>query len=92
VGDAEGAPLVAVREIEPEVGAIGQELDDVAHALAPHHDHHLADPHPGERLDRVVDHRPVVDRQQVLVGDDGQRVEPGRGTPGEDDALHRREA
>ena len=34
------------------------------------------DPHPGERLDRVVDHRPVVDRQQVLVRDDRQRIQP----------------
>ena len=91
VGDAERAALVAVRQVEPEMRAVGEQLDDVADALAADDDHHLADAHPGQRLDRVVDHRPVVDRQQVLVGDDRQREQPGGGPAGEDDALHRRE-
>ena len=89
VGDPERAALVAIRQVEPEVGAVTEQLDDVADALAAHDDHHLADAHPGERRDRVVDHRPVVDRQQVLVGDDGEWEEPRRGPTGEDDALHR---
>ena len=37
-----------------------------------------------------VDHGPVVDRQQVLVGDAGEGVKPRAGAPGQDDALHRR--
>ena len=89
VGDAQRARLVAVGQVDAEGRAVRQQLDDVAHALATDDDHDLADAHPGERLDRVVDHRPVVDRQQVLVGDDRERVEPGRGAAGEDDALHR---
>ena len=91
VGDAERAALVAIGQVEPEMGAVGQQLDDVADALAADDDHHLADPHPGERLDRVVDHRPVVDRQEVLVRDDRQREEPRRRPAGEDDALHARQ-
>ena len=92
VGDPERAALVAIGQVEPEMRAVTEQLDDVADALAADDDHHLADAHPGERLDRVVDHRPVVDRQQVLVGDDGEREEPRRGPTGEDDALHRGEA
>ena len=91
VGDAERARLVAIGQVEPERGAVGEQLDDVADALAADDDHDLADAHPGQRLDRVVDHRPVVDRQQMLVGDDRQRVEPRRGPAGENDALHRGE-
>ena len=41
-----------------------------------------------ERLDRVRDHRPVVDRQQVLVRDPRERMESAAGASGEDDALH----
>ena len=89
MGDAERAALVAVGQVEPEVGAVGEQLDDVADALAADDDHDLADAHAGQRLERVVDHRPVVDRQEVLVGDDRQREEAGRGAAGEDDAFHR---
>ena len=92
VGDPERAGLVAVGQVDPERRPVRQQLDDVADALAADDDHDLADAHPGERLDRVVDHRPVVDRQQVLVGDDRQRVEPRGRAAGEDDALHRGEA
>ena len=92
VGDAERAALVAVREVKPEMRAVAEQLDDVAHALAADHDEHLADAHRRERLDRVVDHRPVIDRQQVLVGDDRQRVEPRCSAAGEHDFLHWAEA
>ena len=91
MGDAERPALVAVGQVEPEMRPVAEQLDDVADALAADDDHHLADAHPGERLDRVVDHRPVVDRQQVLVGDDRQREQPRGGPAGEDDALHRAE-
>jgi hypothetical protein len=91
VGDPQRTGLVAVRQVKPERRAVREELDHVADTLAAHDDHDLPDAHPGHCLDRVVDHRPVVDRQQMFVGDDRQRVEPGGGSAGEDDALHRRE-
>ena len=50
--------------------------------------HRLGHAGPDERLDRVGDHRPVVDRQQVLVRDAGQRVETAAGPAGQDHALH----
>ena len=42
-----------------------------------------------ERRQRVVDHRLVVDRHQLLRDALGDRPEPGAGTAGEDDAAHR---
>ena len=90
--DAQRAALVAVRQVEPEVPPVAQQLDDVADALAADDDHDLADPHARERVERVVDHRPVVDRQQVLVGDDREGEQPARRAARQDEALHRRHA
>jgi len=66
--------------------AIGQKLEHVADALAPDHDHYLSNAHAGECGDGVIDHRPVVDRQEMLVGDDGEgkrrvAVPPARTRP-----------
>ena len=89
VGNPQGAVLVAIGQVQAEMRAIGQELHDIADTLAAHDHHHLADAHPGQGRDRVIDHRPVVDREQVLVGDNRQREQAGGGSAGEDDAFHR---
>ncbi len=89
MGDAQGSALVAVRQVQPEMLAVGEQLDDVTDALAADDDHDLGDPHAGQRGDRVVDHRPVVDRQQMLVRDDCQREQARGGAARENDSLHR---
>jgi hypothetical protein len=66
VGDAERARLVAAGQVEPEVRAVGSS-STTSPTPFPRRHHDLADAHPRQRLDGVVDHRPVVDRQQVLV-------------------------
>ena len=88
MGDAQRATLVAVGQVEAELVTIGQQLHDVADAAAAKDDHHLADAHLAQRLDRVIDHRPVVDRQQVLVRDTRQRSEARAVAAGEDQSLH----
>jgi hypothetical protein len=62
--------------------------EEVAGARTSGHQEDVLDPDIDEGLDRVVDHRPVVHRQEVLVGDLGQRVQAGAETAGKDDALH----
>src|SRR4051812_42838278 len=88
VGDPVGAVLVAIRQVETEVRAVREQLNDVADALAADDDENLLDAHARQGLDRVVDHRPVIDRQEVLVRDDREREQSRRGPAGEDDALH----
>ncbi len=88
MGDAEGAALVAVAEVEPEVLAIRQQLHDVADAAPTEDDHDLVDAHAREGLEREVDHGLVVDRQQVLVGDQRQRMQARACSAGQDDSLH----
>jgi len=90
VRDPERAALVAIRQVEPEVRAVREQLDDVADALPTDDDHDLADAHPGQGLQRVVDHRPVVDRQQVLVRHDREREQACGGPTREHDPFHRR--
>ena len=92
VGDAESPALIPVRQIEAEVGPISQQLHDVTDTLAADDDHDLPNAHSRERLERVVDHRPVVDRQEVLVRDDREREQSGGGAASEDEAFHRVEA
>jgi hypothetical protein len=77
MGDAEGAALVAVGQVEAEMFAIGEKLNHVTDALAADDNHDLPNAHTGQGGDREVDHRPVVYRQEVLVGDDGEWEEAG---------------
>jgi glycosyltransferase involved in cell wall biosynthesis len=89
---SERSPLEPIREIQAELLAVPQELHDVANALAADDHHCLANSHPGQRLDRVVDHRAVVDGQEVLIRDHCEREQARRGPACEHKALHRGEA
>ena len=80
-------PLAAVPEQPPELVLVLGRGDDDDLAQAGEHQHRQ----------RIVDHRLVVERQQLLRQRVGDRVEPGAGAAGEDDApavrsrLHLRE-
>ena len=89
LGDAAGPLLVGVKEaLHAELLAVGQEPEELARVRAARHDHDLGDARLDERLDPVADHRPVADRQQVLVGDAGEGMKPAARAAGEDDASH----
>src|SRR5262245_38399745 len=51
-------------------------------------DEDVADPRQHEGRQRVIDHRLVVDRQQLLAHAERERVQPPAGAAGEDDPLH----
>ena len=89
IGDAALAFLVRVVDVlQTEMLAIGQQAQKITRVLAPGHHQDVANPRIHQRLDGVIDHRLVVDRQQVLVGDLGQRKQPASRTPRQYDALH----
>src|SRR5450759_1767328 len=48
---------------------------------------HVADPGQDQRRQRVVDHRLVVHRDELLAHADGDRVQPSPGAPGQDDSA-----
>ena len=81
--------LIGVEEaFDAELMAVGEKPEELAGMGPTGHDHDLGDPGLDEGLDPVADHGPVADRQQVLVGDPGEREQPAAGPAGEDDAPH----
>ena len=72
------AVLAAIAQQRLEAGRIGGGGDDQDVLNACQH----------QRGQGVIDHRLVIDRQQLLAGDHGQRVKPGAGTAGENDTFH----
>jgi hypothetical protein len=88
--DPAGALLVRVGQpVDPPLVAVPEQAQELAGVGPPGHHHQLPHLRRDERLDRVGDHRAVVDRQQVLVRDPRQRMEARSAAAGEDDALHR---
>ena len=71
------APLAAVTQKAPELRLVLGRGDDRDVADAGQHKHR----------DRIIDHRLVVDRQQLLGGAERDRPEPRAGAPGEENAF-----
>jgi hypothetical protein len=89
LGDAALAFLVGVVELlEAERLPVAEQAEELARVLAARDDHDVVEPGVDERLDRVVDHRLVVDGQQVLVRDGRERAEARAQSAGQDDAFH----
>jgi hypothetical protein len=91
LGQAVGAGLLGVGELDAEAAAVAQEPLEVGQVRRGRDDQDLADARHHEDGERVVDHGLVVDREQLLGRDLGQRVEPGAGSAGENDAFHGRQ-
>src|SRR5579859_1529429 len=83
--------LVGVEQaVDAELFAVAEQAQELAGVGAARHQHHLRHTALDQRLDRVADHRAVVDREQVLVGDAGQRVQAAARAAREDHSLHAR--
>ena len=87
-GEAVGAGLDGVGQVHAVVRPVSQEALEVRKVGRGRDDQDVADAGHHKDGQRVVDHRLVVYRQQLLAGDGGQRVQAGAGPAGEDDALH----
>ena len=70
--------LVAAARLDAPVA---EQVDELPRVLLPRDEQHLAHADALQQLQRVVDHRPAPDRQQVLVRDARQLLEPGRVPP-----------
>ncbi len=90
LGQALGARLDGVAERMPELRAVAEQPLERRRVVGRGDDQDVADARQHQRRQRVVDHRLVVDRQQLLGDDAGERVEARPGAAGEDDALHGR--
>ena len=90
LGDPAGLRLVRVAQApHAELATVAEQAEELAGVIAARDDHDVVDTGVRQRLDRVVDHRLGVHRQQMLVGDASHRVEPRTGPARQNHAFHR---
>jgi hypothetical protein len=77
LGQPLGARLDGVLEGDAQVGAVTEEVPELRLVLRSRDHQDLADAGHHQRGERVVDHRLVVDRHDLLADAPGDRVEPG---------------
>ena len=81
--------LIRVFEVlDPELLAVLEQFEEVAGVFAAGDDDDLVNASVKQTLDREIDHRPIVDRHQVLVGDQRQRLQSRAEPAGENNAFH----
>lgn len=88
LGEAVGRGLHGVLEGDAPLGAVAEQLLEARGVLGGGDDEDLADAGQQKNRQRVVDHRLVVDGEQLLGDRLRDWVQPGAGTSGENDSLH----
>ena len=86
---AVGAGLLGVGEVDAVARAVPEQALEVGEVGRRGDDQDVTDARQHEGGQRIVDHGLVVDRQQLLGGHEGERVQARAGPAGEDDAFHR---
>ena len=80
--------LHGVLEIQSPARAVAEQLFEARRILRCGDHEDIADAREHQRAQGVVDHRLVVDRQELFGYDLRHRVEARAAAPGEDDAFH----
>ena len=81
--------LDRIGEGEPEIGAVTEQALEQMLVLRRGDQQNVPDPGEHQRRQRVIDHRLVEHRKQLLGNDRGHRVKPRARSPRQNDALHR---
>ena len=87
LGQAIRARLDGVFDLHAPLRTVAEQLLEQRLLMRRVDDQHFADPGQHQHAERVVDHRLVEYRQQLLADRLGDRIQAGAGTAGEDDAL-----
>ena len=87
LGETVRAGLDGVLQVDAPFAAVAEQLFEARGVLRGGDDQDVLDASQQERGQRVVDHRLVVDRQQLLGYRQGGGMEPGAGAAGEDEAF-----
>lgn len=82
------ARLLCIGEVNAVAGAVPEQALEVGQVGRRGDDQDVPDARQHEGGQRVVDHGLVVDWQQLLAGDERERVQARAGPAGEDDAFH----
>ena len=85
--DAARRLLDDVLETDAQVRSIAKKIPEARQILWRRDDENIPNPAQHEGRDGVVNHRLVVDGQQLLADRPGDRVQTGASAPGQDNAL-----
>ncbi len=83
-----GLVLYRVGQVDAEIGSVAEQPVKARGVLRRGDHQDVADAGHHQRGQRVVDHRFVVDRHQLLADAHGDRVQPGARSAGQDDPAH----
>ena len=90
LGDSALAFLVrVVHVLQAEILAVAQQPQEFAGVFPARHHQNVLDARIHQRLNGVIDHRLVIDGEQMLVRDLGERIQATAQAPCENDALHK---
>ena len=88
LGQPLGFGLLGVLQVQAEMRPVTEQFGEPGQVLGRGDDQDVADTRQHEHGQRVVDHRFVVHRDQLLADHPGERVEAGAGSARENDAFH----
>src|SRR5206468_2271506 len=88
LGESLRPRLHVVHDAEPELTAVAEQALKRRLVFRRRNDEDVPDAGEHQRRERVVNHRLVVDRDELLAESQGQRIEPCPRTAREDDAFH----
>lgn len=87
LGQAVGAGLLFIADVNPELAAITEQALEAGQVGGGRDDQDIANPRQHQHRQGVVDHRLIVERQQLLRAAHGDGVEPGAGATCEDNTF-----
>jgi len=82
------AVLMGIREIHTDLGAVAEQPMEQRLVLRRRDDEDVPDTREHQGGQRIIDHRLVEDRQELLRHHGGYRIEPGTRSLCQDNALH----
>ena len=82
------AGLDRIAQVDAELMSVAEQLAETRCVLRRRDDQNLPDTGRHQDRHRIVDHRLVIDRKQLLRGDHGERIQACAGSAGENDSLH----
>jgi hypothetical protein len=88
LGNTAGFELFAIFDGNAETQAVAEKLFEARQVVRRRNKAKFANAALDERGQRIINHRLVVDRLELLTGDKRERIQPRPGAAGEDDAFH----
>ena len=88
LGQTVGGGLLRILEVDAVVAAVTQQALETGKVLRSGDEQNVADARQHQHGDGIINHRLVIDGQQLFAHALGDRIQPGAGAPGENDSFH----